>query len=358
MEIVGKGVWCRYVLDGCDHSRRVECPWVSSTFSLLFIFALSSLYSKLLGLNAKILSDSYNSWGPSAHNCLRFAEKPEAICAHEQDVFDAAFELTKDTSRFTNRKSLLAMHQIFVVRPSPKSRQMAIVEFATNRLREIFARVYAQQDQAVRRSFYRTIRGHSWFASPAGYMFKIHVLLWFWHLGIYSNLFQCTGVKGSPRTFTIPSCYGNLKFFFKAEELKNISEPGKPMCLVPTSRTFPTPDAIVLTDNAVIAVQITIAFKHDAKEQEFDLIYRHLPPDLLAKRPNRYHLFITDKEINAKSLREQNHTQIPNGTLVYSTAISVESMDSMVTEENMDALEKARVSMNWLYAIWCLLGIM
>src|ERR1700761_7786758 len=128
------------------------------------IFTLSSSHSKILGLNTEILRDSYHSWGPSARNCLRFAEEPEAIYAHEQDVFDAAFELTK-----TSRKSLLAMHQIFVVRPSPKSRRIAIVEFGTHRLREIFTRIYAQQDHAVRCSFYRTIREHSWFASPAGY---------------------------------------------------------------------------------------------------------------------------------------------------------------------------------------------
>ena len=311
---------------------------------------LSSSHSEILGLNGQILSDSYNSWGPSARNCLKFVEEPEAICAHEQDVFDTACELTKDASRFTNRKSLLAMHQIFVVRPSAKSRRMAIVEFGTNRLREIFARVYAQQDQAVQCGFYRTIRGDSWFASPAGYMFEIHVLLRFWHYvdcDDYSSLFDCTGVKANLPFLYIPPFVGDLKFFFKAEELKNISEPGKPMCLVPTSRTFPTVNVIVLTDKTVITVQITIALKHDVKEQEFDLIYRNLPPDLLAKRPKRCHLFITDKEINAKSLREQNHTQIPNGTLVYSTAISVETMDLTVpaTEERMDALEKARVSM-------------
>ena len=320
---------------------------------------LSCSHSKTLGHNTEILRDNYNVWGPSARNCLRFAEEPEAICAHERDVFDAAFELIKDTSHFTSRKSLLAMHQIVVIRPSPKSRRIAIAEFGTNRLRDIFARAYAQQDQAVRYSFYRTIRGYSWLAAPAGHIFEIHVLLWLWHLQSYSYL-QCTGAKGNSCILGALMSQGNLKFFFKAEELKNIGEPGKPICLVPTSPAFPTLNAIVLTGNAVITVQITIALKHDAKQEEFDLVYRNLPPDLLAKRPNRYHLFITDKEINAKSLREQDDTQIPNGTHVYSIAIGVESLDSMtsVTEERMDALEKARVSMPWLYAIWCLLGNM
>ena len=114
-------------------------------------------------------------------------------------------------------------------------------------------------------------------------MFKIHVLLYFWHSPNFSSLFQCTCVKGNLCILKIPSFQGNLKFFSKAEELKNMGEPGKPICLVPTSRIFPTLNAIVLTNNAVITVQITITLKHDMEEQEFDLIYRNLPPDLLAK---------------------------------------------------------------------------
>ena len=271
----------------------------------------------------------------------------------------AASQLTKDASHFTGFQVPSVTHWIFVVRPSPNSREIASVEFGTNRLRDIFARAHAQQDHAVRCSVYRAIREHSRFASPARQMFEIHFLLWFWHY-YHNNTFYGTSTATSSPYLQIPSCQNNLKFFYKAEELKDISEPGKPICLVPSSRTFPTLDAVVLTHDAVITVQIAIALKHDANEQEFDLIYRNLPPDLLKKRPGRHHVFITDKEINAKSLREQNQTQVPNGTLVFSTAIGVDSLDSMApaTEERVDALEKARVSVSWLSAIWYLSGNM
>ena len=306
----------------------------------------------MLGLNTETLQESYNLWGPSARDCLRFARVPEAICTHEQDVLDAAFELAKDAHRFTNRQSLLAMHQTFVARPSPKSRRMAIVEFGTNRLREIFTRTYAQQDHAVRCSFYRTIRENSWFASPARQIFEIHLLLWFWHC-YHSHSFPCIGAAANSPPLSISSCYYNLKFFYKVEELKDIGESEKPICLVPTSRSFPTLSAVILTNNAVVTLQITIALKHDANEQEIDLIYKNHPPDLLARRPGRYHVFITDNEVNAKSLREQNQIQVPNGTLVYSRAISVETLDSAVpaTTALVDILEKARVSMYWLCGI-------
>ena len=142
-------------------------------------------------------------------------------------------------------------------------------------------------------------------------------------------------------------------FFYKPEELKDIGEPGKPICLVPTSQIFPTLSAVVLTSDAVITVEITIAFKHVTKAQEFDLIYRNLPPDLLKNRPKRYHVVITDEDINPYSWQEQNQTQIPDGTLVYCTVINVgnRAWTLPVTEEHVEALEKARVSMDWLYAI-------
>ena len=310
---------------------------------------LSSSCSNLLGLNTETLRDIYNSWGPSTSNCLRFAQNPKAIGLHEQDVFRAALELTKDASNFPSFKVPLAMYWIFVVRPSPDSREIASVEFGTNRLREIFVHAYTQQDHDVRYGFYRTIRGHPWFASLAGQMFEIHVLLWFWSSQLYDVL-SCTRVTASSPSLQISSFRQNLKFFYKAEELKDINEPQMQLCLVPTSQTFHTLDAIILTSNAVITVQITIDLEHDANEQEFDLIYRNLPPALLKKRSNRYHVFITDKKINANSLREQNHTQIPNGTHVYTAAIGVDSLDSQApaTEERVDALEKAKVCTGYM----------
>ena len=101
-------------------------------------------HSKILDLNTKILQDNYNSWGPSARDCLRFTEEPEAICLHEQDVFRVVSELVKDPSHFMDFKSLSATHRIFVIRPSPESRRMAIVEFGTNRLRGIVARTLSK----------------------------------------------------------------------------------------------------------------------------------------------------------------------------------------------------------------------
>jgi hypothetical protein len=280
---------------------------------------------------------------------VRFTEYPELIYSHEQAVFDAASEVIKDQSHFNHFTSPSARHDIFVVRPSPSCRGSPRVDFGTNRLREIFARAYAQQDHAVRRSFYGSIRGDPYFTSLARQMFEIYVLLWFWHAQAQESL-PCTGAAVHSPQLEIPACPGNLKFFYKPEELQTMNEPGLPMCLIPTSRTFPTgtPDAVVLTSNAVITVQIVIAYKYDSKEQlEFDHIYENIPSALLTKRPGRYHVLIMDRVYDSTTFREQKLTQIPVGTHVYATSVHMRHLDSkaLVTEERVRALEKARVSM-------------
>jgi hypothetical protein len=255
-------------------------------------------------------------------------------------MIKAAFELIKDSRDF-NVPS--ATHRIFVARPLPDSREMASMDFGSNRLREIVARAYSQQEHAARYSFYKTIRGHPWFGAPAGQMYKIHVLLWFCHARAEETL-SCTGAQASFPKLELPSCPEDPTFFYKAEELEKVKEPEKPRCLIPTSRTFPTLDAIVITSDAVITIQITISPKHDAKEKEFGLVYDNLPLELLNKRPRRCHVFITDDGCNAKSLREQNRTEIPDGNLSYTTVIGVDDLDSQApaTTERVDALEEAR----------------
>jgi hypothetical protein len=313
-----------------------------------FIFMPSSSRSKLLDLNSKILRDNYNSWGPSARICVRFAEYPELICSHEQAVFDAASEVTKGYhSPFDHFRSPSARHDIFVIRPSPGYRELPRVEFGTNHLRDIFARAYAQRDHAMRQIFYRSIRGDPYFASPARQIFEIYVLLWFWHARAQESL-SCTGAAVHLPQLEIPACPENLKFFYKPEELQSMNEPGLPMCLVPTSQIFPTPDAVVLTSDAVITVQITVPSEYDSREIEFDHIYENIPSALLTKRPGRYHVLITDRKYGAGSLREQEPTQIPLGTHLYSTFVDMGQLDSkaLVTEERVKALEKARVSMH------------
>ena len=272
----------------------------------IFIAVLIALCSELLGLDTKIMQDSFNTWGPSAHTCIRFARAPKEISRYKEDVSQAVSQLIENPNKFTGFNDE-ATHRVFVIRPSTPSRQLRTVEFGTNHLRETVARAYAELKHDARYSFYKTFRGAPWFRGPAGELYKIHVLLWFLHTRAEETL-PCTGAVARFPELKLPSCPKDPKFFYKPEELSELSEPGQPKCLIPTSRIFPALDAVILTTNAIIMVTTILSPTHDAKEEGFGLILQNLPPDLLRKRPNRYHLFITDTETNAKSLRlgEQN----------------------------------------------------
>ena len=252
------------------------------------------------------MQDSFNIWGPSAHTCIKFARFPKETSRYKEDVSQAVSQLIENPNKFTSFNDE-AIHRIFVMRPSTPCRQLRTVEFGTNHLRETVARAHAELKHNARYSFYKTIRGNPWFRGPAGDIYKIHVLLWFLYARAEETL-SCTGALASCPELKLPSCPKDPKFFHKPEELAELSEPGQTKCLIPTSRTFPTLDAVVLTSNATIMVKIILSPTHDTKEEGFGLIYQNLPPDLLRKRPNHYHLFITDNETNAKSLRlgEQN----------------------------------------------------
>lgn len=50
------------------------------------------------------------------------------------------------------------------------------------------------------------------------------------------------------------------------------------MCLVPSSPTSSALDAVVLTDDSVVTVQMTIASTDDARKLGFDHIYMKISP--------------------------------------------------------------------------------
>ncbi|KAH9030506.1 hypothetical protein EDB85DRAFT_2146652 [Lactarius pseudohatsudake] len=300
---------------------------------------------KILGLDTQSLRDNYNSWGPSARLCVTFTRTPILVLGHKLAVIRAAREFIQKVDRFDILDMSLASHRIIIARPTAV-RQVATAEYGTNRLRGFVSRAYAQCDNAQRLSFYKSIRGHPFLGSPAGQMFEIYVLLWFWHSRAQENL-PCTGAVATSPRLDIPACPENMKFFSKSSELQNMVESICPICLVPTSLNFPSLDAFILTDDTIITVQITVSSRHSASKVGFAHVYDNLPRDLKTKRPKRSHVFITDTDVNASRLRGQNLPDIPSGTHVYSAVLDVDQLDStaLVTQTRVSELETARVSM-------------
>jgi hypothetical protein len=196
----------------------------------------------------------------------------------------------------------------------------------------------------MRQRFYNTISRHPWFRASAGHIFETHVLLWLRYAPAQECL-PCTRAVDSSPLLEIPACGKNMEFFARVEDLKNVGEPESQKCLVPVAQNFPTLDAVILTHKFVITIQITVGSTHDAKSTGFEKVYKWLPSDFLANR-RWCHVFLTDAEDKADSLRGQKLNSVPEGMTihVYSAFMNVDQCGSILTSPRVEEL-----NMVWRY---------
>ena len=226
------------------------------------------------------------------------------------------------------------------------------VQIATNHLFGIVSRFYAELDQATRQSFFQAISGQQWFDTVAGRIFEIHAL-WFRHPPDQDTLPCIPADSENNLLLRIPVCGDNMAFFSKAEELENVDEQHEGLkCLVPVPQDFPTVDAIFLTENFIITVQMTVASTHNANSIGFEKVYQHLPSKVKATL-QWGHVFLSNSEDKATALREQRLTDLPQKMEigVYSAVIDIDLCGSILTPERVEELNKYKVRRYWLYVI-------
>ncbi|KAH9030527.1 hypothetical protein EDB85DRAFT_1429344 [Lactarius pseudohatsudake] len=320
------------------HKERTADMYWMDVFPLNELNALGTI----LDLNLRSLRDNYDLWGPSARTCILLTD-PNQVRHHRLAVASAAYQFTNNVKQFDGLNVALVSHRLFAVRPTKDSRQDVTAEFASRHLLGFVSRAYAERDRAIRLSFYKQISGHAWFSTSAGRIFETHVLIWSRYSSA-ENCLPCTpAVEASP-LLSIPACGKNMEFFSKAEDLKDmVDEHERRRYLVPVSQTFPTLDAIFITHESVITVQMTVSSKHDAKKVGFDKVYKNIPSSVLAKR-RKCHVFLADTEDKANLLREQKLTDLPKNMVihVYSSFVSIEELDPMLTQERVQKLEDDR----------------
>lgn len=101
---------------------------------------------------------------------------------------------------------------------------------------------------------------------------------------------------GSLSLLDNPACRENMEDLSEADDLKDMAdEHERRKCLVPVSQTFPTLDAIAITHEFVITVQMSITSGDDAENIGFKRVYEYLPSKFLAKH-QWCHVFLTDAD--------------------------------------------------------------
>jgi hypothetical protein len=243
-------------------------------------------------------------------------------------------------------------HILFAIQPKGKDltgRRMPVATMATHRIWQVISYAAAQAQVQDRIRFYQMISEQPDFRGSAGQMFERFVLSW---LASDANVDPLRCIPAAPGLIlNIPACGKERTYFFGSKTA--LKEKAKldefPVCLLPISKTHAAVDAIVLTNELIITIQVTISDLHSAKGSGFDGIQQ---PEIRRGRSLR-HVFITDKERNAKSLRGQKLSELPNDILLHSGIFDV----GHITLEYMRAFDEKKVSRSWLHVIGAYWGI-
>ncbi|KAH8989499.1 hypothetical protein EDB92DRAFT_2003024 [Lactarius akahatsu] len=293
----------------------------------------------------------YRKWGPSARTCLDLLQFG-AEAEHEHSVDGAACRFVQDPPKILNFDfdESKVSHRLFSIRPKDQDRtgrRIQIAEIATEHIQEVISYAVADADAEVQIKFFQMISTYPSFRGPAGRMFEGFVLSW---LYARPNTEPLRCFANNQAHLEIPACGRENTTFFdrkSALKLKDVNGHRPPFCLLPNAQNFPTADAIVITHNFVITIQVTVSGEHGANADGFKEI-KNLIPASLKKIPDKKnkrkkdkpwrHVFITHSDNRAESLRDQNLPGLPVGALVYSGVFDI--LRSGVTREHVEAFNE------------------
>ncbi|KAH9031086.1 hypothetical protein EDB84DRAFT_180018 [Lactarius hengduanensis] len=274
--------------------------------------------SKLLNLDVGNIQRLYMKWGPS----------------------DAAGEFVKDPLTIPRFNKSKVSHLLFSIRPESqnrKGRRRQISEMATDHIKMIISYAAAEATAQDRIYFYQTISTRPEFSAPADKMFKAFVLCWLYARPNVESL-RCFATDQPD--LEIPACGEKQTTFFDSKNgLRTVNGNKLPLCLLPRSANFTTADAIVITGESIITIQVTLSDRHSAEGSGVDEINKLVPCRL--RRDKLRHVFVTNDVNMAASLRNQTFTEIPENIIIYSGAFDIGR--SGVTREHMEVFNEKKI---------------
>jgi hypothetical protein len=248
-------------------------------------------------------------------------------------------------------------HVLFAIQPRGKDllgRKTPIADTATtDRIWEIISYAAAKAHVQRRISFYQMISKNRDFRGSAGQMFGRFVLSRLTSGPDVDPLACSPATLGSPVLNILACGKERTSFFSNKTALKKAKWDVLPVCFLPTTpQTFATVDAIIFTNELIITVQVTISDKHNAEGIGFADIKESILPHIREHR-DWCHVFITDNDRNAESLRGQNLSDFPVDISVYSGVFHL----GRVTLAHLQAFDETKVCVSWLHAIGAYWGI-
>jgi hypothetical protein len=269
---------------------------------------------------------------------------------HESVVITDArnFIVNPNPNSMLDEDPMAVPQNLFFVEPLDKDdvrghkRMVAKAKLATPHIRKLISYEVAKVVAHERVMLFQTLSRQPMLKPAVGTLFERFVLCW---LACGFGSLHCTRAHNSQGSdvIKIPSCPGEDRtfFFHSMTQLKNMTVTQLPSCFLPMSQAFPTIDAIILTAEHLITIQVTISNKHSANKTGFDRIRESgiRKKNLATGTKDRgwCHVFVSDTESNATALRHQTLSDVPNDIPIYSATFDVSRSDRSV--ENIEAFE-------------------
>ncbi|KAH9026744.1 hypothetical protein EDB85DRAFT_161710 [Lactarius pseudohatsudake] len=296
---------------------------------------------KIQGLDASVLLRNYEKWGPSARTCVRLTRDPAEEHYHAIDVNNAADAFVEcPPTGTTTFGAIQVSHVLFSVRPEVDEdkggRRVPVAEMASEHIREIISCAAAGAEAQKRVEFFRTISTQPSLKASAGDMFEGFVLSWL-YAGSNLEPLRCFAT-GEPILEILTCGKEKTTFFGSDDAVENVNWDELPLCLMPTVKNYPTADAIVITDESIITIQVTVSYRHKAKETGFTKIEKLISSHVT--RDKWFHVFVTDGDRAAASLQDQYLPEVPEDVVIYSAVFDIGRL--AVTRENMKAFNEKR----------------
>ena len=296
-------------------------------------------------LDVSHLLGHFKKWGPSAYSCVGLARG--YLTEGELQV-----SATKAARQFAKCPDAVSMESptdtLFTVYPS-RHRSSYTLKVATPYLCSLVMEQIAGLDAVKQALFYHNASQYPVFKGMWGYFFEKYFLVWLYSVK-RTNPLLCTAKSTWPakpinsRRSAKPSNSNKSKSSMPTTDDLSHLEPlgqkrltvidgdsyfGKakdsdtPFGWVPASRNFPSIDAVICTKERIITIQVTVSSKQTMKPDGFERLKRYLPAEF--QEPRTWcHVFVTDCDRNAESLRRQHHqVAVDKGIFIYSTVLDI-----------------------------------
>jgi hypothetical protein len=247
-------------------------------------------------------------------------------------------------------------HVLFTLTPNDDDRSIYTSQVTSPYLCGIIGKQIAQLKVIDQVSFYQKASTLPQFRGTWGYMFETYFLAWLHSTAEQADALTCTaksttsatpvqtvksrkskriGRRSMPKADNQPKlCFHPLECLHPLGRDKvivfngdsNFQKAGDfepPFGFLPASRTFPSFDAVICTDEHIITIQLTVSPTHTMKPDGFERLKQYLPTNF-EKARTWCHVFVTDRNANATSLRKENHkVAVDKNISIYTAVLNV-----------------------------------